>query len=166
MKNLSSLIAFTLIIALSPVDIHAADGDRVGGLRTGYHSAQFNLNGDFVGEPIQTFYLGFFRDQKVMPVMHFGSGLEYYKNGTRFDSENLRELHYLSIPLNLKFKLGPVFALGGAAPSFRVADRITTEGVKGKPTDDEKSSWFDIPLFLSSASRLFALDGSDRFSRL
>lgn len=154
MKNISLIIGLALIFAFCTEDISASDGDRVGGLRAGYHSAQFNLNGDFVGEPIQTFYLGFFRDQKVFPMLHFGSGLEYYKNGTIFDSENLRELHYLSIPLNLKVKLGPVFVLAGAAPSFRVADRINIGGVKEKPTDEEKSNWFDIPLFVGAGVKI------------
>lgn len=154
MKKINLIIVFAVIFALFTVDMNAADGDRVGGLRAGYHSAQFNLNGDIVGEPIQTFYLGLFRDTKVLPMLHFGTGLEYYKNGAKFDNEDLRELHYLSVPLNLKLKLGPIFILGGAAPSFRVADRITTDGVKEKPSDDQKSNWFDIPLFVGAGVKI------------
>ena len=158
MKNICSIIAIAVIFALFTADINAGDkgdGNRVGGVRAGYHSAQFNLNGDFVGEPLQTLYVGLFRDTKVISLLNFGTGLEYYKHGAKFDSENLRELHYLSIPLDLKVKLGPVFVLGGAAPSFRVADRITTDGNKEKTTDAQKSEWFDIPLFLGAGVNIW-----------
>lgn len=158
MKHIISITAAVFIFTFFTVDMKAgakADGDKVGGLRVGYHSTQFNLNGDFVGEPLQNFYIGLFRDTKIIPLLHFGSGLEYYKNGTKFDSGDLRELHYLSIPLNLKLKLGPVFALGGAAPSFRLADRITVDGVKENPTDDQKSEWFDIPLFVGAGVKIW-----------
>lgn len=157
MKKIGPIFLFAVIFALITAEISASDkgdADRVGGVRVGYHSAQFNLNGDFVGEPLQTFYVGLFRDTKVLPLLHFGSGLEYYKNGVIFDSKNLRELHYLSAPLDLKLKLGPVFALIGAAPSFRLADRISTDGVKEKTPDDQKSNWFDIPLFVGAGVKI------------
>lgn len=164
MKKIVALFVFALFVS-SPalLALDKEDGDRVGGIRLGYHSSQFNLNGSFYGEPMQTFYAGFFRDQKIVPLLHFGSGLEYYKNGVKIDSDNMRELHYLTIPLNLKLKLGPVFALGGFSPSFKVAERITEDGFKEKPTDDEKAEWFDIPLYLGAGVNIWFLTIEARY---
>lgn len=166
MKYLFSILVVAIILFVPSLETDArdkGDGNRVGGIRVGYHSSQFNLSGDAYGEPMQSFYAGLFRDTKVLPLLHFGTGLEYYKNGVRIDSDNMRELHYLTIPLNLKLKLGPIFALGGFSPSFKVAERVTEDGFKEKPTDAQKAEWFDIPLFLGAGVEIWFLTIEARY---
>ena len=106
------------------------DADRVGGIRAGWHNAGMYKNGNMVpdADPLQSFYVGQFRDNKIIPVLHFSSGLEYFQNGVQFDSDNKQVLHYLSIPLSLKAKIGPVFAQTGFAPSFKVGEKIIING--------------------------------------
>ena len=129
-------------------------GDRVGGIRLGYHVSQFSDQGEFLGDPMESFYIGLFRDTKVLPLLHFGTGLEYYKNGAKMVNYE-RDLHYLSIPLDLKLKLGPVFLLTGFSPSFKVAERIIRDGISEKPADENKAEWFDIPFFVGGGVKVW-----------
>ena len=166
MKFFYSVLAVALIIGLFSSEMIAqekGEGDRVGGIRVGYHASQYYDAGNAYGDPMQSFYVGLFRDTKIIPLLHFGSGLEYYKNGIKTDDSNMRDLHYLTIPLNLKLKIGPVFALGGFSPSFKVAERITIDGNTEKPTDAQKAEWFDIPLFLGAGVKIWFVSLEARY---
>ena len=165
MKNLTTVLFLAAILSLGAVELHAQDegGDRVGGIRFGWHSSQFSKDGDAYGEAMQTYYVGLFRDNKIVPMFHFGTGLEYYKNGIQLDSDNHRDFHYISVPLNGKFKLGPVFALAGFAPSFKVAERITLDGETHTPSDAEKAEWFDIPFYMGAGVKLLFITIEARY---
>jgi hypothetical protein len=156
MKNSYSFLVLAVIFTFLSVEMLAQEkggGDRVGGIRLGYHVSQFSDKGESFGDPMESFYIGLFRDNKVLSLLHFGTGLEYYKNGTKMvDYE--RDLYYLSIPMYLKLKLGPVFLLTGFSPSFKVAERIIEDGVSEKPTDEEKAEWFDIPFFVGGGVKI------------
>jgi hypothetical protein len=152
-------IYFTwILVALLATTLSAQKGssNRVGGIRAGYNGAALVMNGDLY--PLSTgypsFYAGFFRDNKIIPLLHAGTGLEYVQNGMQFDEDNKRALHYVSIPLDLKVKLGPVFALGGIAPSFKVAEREFVNGDSMKPDSDDTSNWFDAPLFVGAGLKV------------
>ncbi|MDX2432071.1 MAG: hypothetical protein QNK35_14130 [Bacteroides sp.] len=166
MKNMYSVLLIAVSLVFFTADMQAGgkgDGDRVGGIRLGYHSAQFSKDGNSYGDPMQSMFVGLFRDTKILPMLHFGTGLEYYKNGVSFDSDNHRDLYYVSLPLDLKLKLGPIFALGGFSPSFKVAERITTDGGTLKPTDAQKSEWFDIPLFVGAGLKIWFITLEARY---
>ena len=166
MKNIFSVLTIALTLGLFSFEVNAqekGEGDRVGGIRFGYHASQFYTDGNSFGDPMQSFYVGLSRDTKIASLLHFGSGLEYYKNGVKIDDANKRDLHYLSVPLNLKLKIGPVFALGGFSPSFKVAERITTDGDIAKPTDAQKAEWFDIPLFLGAGVKILFVSLEARY---
>ena len=166
MKKIYSIFLVAIIFGLFSSEMKAQEkgaGDRVGGIRIGYHSSQFASDGEFYGDPMQSFYVGLFRDTKIIPLLHFGSGLEYYKNGVKIDDSNKRELHYLTLPLDLKLKLGPVFALGGFSPSFKVAERLTIAGTTAKPTEAQKAEWFDIPFFLGAGVKIWFVSIEARY---
>lgn len=163
MKKSYPAIAMTILLAFATLEINAADGDRVGGLRFGYHTATLAKDGNTWGDPIQTFYLGFTRDNKLIPLLHLGTGLEYFKNGVKLTDGIQRDFHYLSVPINAKLKLGPVFALTGFAPSFKVAERYITDGNSVKPSDDLKAEWFDIPFFVGAGVRIWMLSLEARY---
>jgi len=160
------LLVFAVILSLFVADIQAQDkgGDRVGGIRFGYNASNYYLDGDaWASEAMGSFYAGFFRDNKIASLLHVGTGLEYLKNGVSIDSDNHRDLHYLSIPLNVKLKLGPVFALSGFAPSFKVAERFVEDGNSSKPSDDEKAEWFDVPFFVGAGVKLMFITIEARY---
>lgn len=96
------------------------------------------------------FYVGFFRDNRLASILYFGSGLEYFQNGLKYTGDSKRILHTLSIPLDLKVKLGPVFALGGIAANFKVAEKLVFGEAKYTPGEETKSHWFDAPVFLGA----------------
>jgi hypothetical protein len=166
MRHLKTYLAVALITLMANSLIAQDKGhNRVGGIRAGYNGAALVMDGDLypLSEANPSFYVGFFRDNKIIPLLHAGTGLEYVQNGMRFNEENKRVLHYVSVPLNLKFKLGPVFALGGIAPSFKVAEREFVAGDSSKPDSDDTSNWFDAPLFLGAGVKLFFLTIEARY---
>jgi len=166
MRHLKIYLAVTLI-ALTAITLTAQDKghNRVGGIRAGYNGAALVMDGELfpLSEANPSFYAGFFRDNQIMRLLHFGTGLEYVQNGMRFNEENKRTLHYVSVPLNLKFKLGPVFALGGIAPSFKVAEREFVNGNSSKPGSDDNSNWFDAPLFLGAGVKILFITVEARY---
>jgi len=140
--------------------IHAQEkkeGNKVGGIRAGYHSAAL---ADYGSEPdtansLNSFYVGFYRDTKIIPLLHFGTGMEYFQNGMKYSTNNKRVLHTVSVPLDLKLKLGPVFALGGFAANFKVSEKVVIEDNVSNPIESDKSEWFDIPFFLGAGVKIF-----------
>ena len=166
MKKLNSVLVFSMVLLVISTDGHAQkDGDRVGGLRFGWHHSAFYDDGNAVSDadPMQSFYAGFFRDNKIVSLLSFGSGLEYYQNGIKYSDDNKLALHYVSVPLNVKIKLGPVFALTGFAPSFKVAERIITDGNSSTPSDDQKSEWFDVPFFVGAGVKIIFITIEARY---
>jgi hypothetical protein len=166
MRHLKTNLAI-VFIALMATTLTAQDKgqNRVGGIRAGYNGAALVKDGDLypLSEANPSFYAGFFRDNKIIPMLHFGTGLEYVQNGMRFNEDNKRVLHYVSVPLNLKFKLGPVFALGGIAPSFKLAEREFVGGNSSKPDSDDTSNWFDAPLFLGAGVKILFITVEARY---
>jgi len=103
MKNLTAVFFLAAILSIGTVDLHAQDkgGDRVGGLRFGWHSSEYSKDGEkWSSDPMQSFYVGFFRDNKIVPMFHFGTGLEYYKNGVNLDSD-MRDTHIVKVPVHI-----------------------------------------------------------------
>ena len=166
MKSLKFYFAI-LFVALMATTVNAQkdDHNRVGGIRAGYNGAALVMDGELfpLSEAHPSFYAGFFRDNKIIPLLHVGTGLEYVQNGMNFNEDNKRVLHYLSVPLNLKLKLGPVFALGGIAPSFKVAEREVVAGNSMKPDSDDTSNWFDAPVFVGAGLKLWFITLEARY---
>lgn len=118
------------------------------GIRAGYHSSIIVVDGSQFASTValNSFYVGVFKEKKLMPMLHFGTGLEYIQNGFESNLVDLqRKLHYISAPLYLKVKLGPVYATGGTALNFKVAENNKFSDESMDPLS-EKSNWFDLPL--------------------
>ena len=167
MKKVYLLFVFAAAFSLITADLQAQDkeGPRFGGLRFGYHSSKYVKDGNTwgTGDPDETFYVGLMRDSKLIPMLHLGTGLEYFKNGVKLADGIQRDFHYLSIPINVKLKLGPAFASAGFAPSFKVAERYVTDGNSEKPSDDMKAEWFDIPFFVGAGVKIWMLTLEARY---
>lgn len=165
MKKTLIIISFLTVFICTSV--LAADNEKnsVSGIRGGWHSATLVMDGatPYNADPLSSFYVGFFNDNKIVPLLHFGKGLEYFQNGISYSSNSDRILHTLSIPLYLKFKLGPVFALGGIAGNIKVSEKFTAGDLEINPGDADKSKGFDAPVFLGAGVKILFISVEARY---
>jgi len=142
MKNRTILLL--TVIMLTNLSLYAQDDDepKIGGIRAGFHSAYMVNNGEKpdTANSLNNFYIGFFHEKKIASMFYWGSGLEYFQNGTKHDNGNKNVLHTLSIPLDLKFKIGPLYALGGAAANFKIAEKNVINDNSYNPSESGKIS--------------------------
>jgi hypothetical protein len=144
------LITFWTIISFS---VQAQD--KIG-IRAGYQGSAFYKNGSQLPgtDPYGSFYVGIFKDNKVIPAVHLGIGLEYMQTGMKVDDKNKQVLGYLSIPVYAKAKIGPFFGLGGIGANIKVSEKVFVNGTSAKPTDEQKSETMDFPVFLGAGAML------------
>lgn len=168
MKKLNQLLLIGLLGSLVlPCSAQKEDdkkgGHKVGGIRAGYQSSIYVKGGDQLTgtTPLEKFYVGLYRDTRIIPTLHFGSGVEYYQNGARINDDNKRVLHYVGIPVYLKAKVGPIFALGGFEPSFKVSEKQYLAGNVSTPNN--KSNWFDAPFFLGAGLKILIITIEARY---
>ena len=156
MKRKSLVIISIILVGSMVIKAQEKGKDKVGGIRGGFQSAVMSVNGSKpdTANSLSSFYVGFFRDNRISKIFYFGTGLEYFQNGLSYSNSSKRILHTISVPLDLKVKLGPVFVLGGVAANFKVAERIKIDDTSIKPSDGDISAWFDVPLFLGAGVEL------------
>lgn len=160
-------ILFLLILLIGANFTQAQDKEtkKIGGIRGGFHSATMVADGskpDTVNN-LKSFYVGIFRDNKIAPILHFGTGLEYFQNGMKYSRNVERILHTLSVPLYLKVKLGPVFALGGAAPNFKLKEKVDYQDNSYNPGDTDKTKGFDVAAFLGAGVKILFITVEARY---
>jgi len=163
MKKSFFITAFISVFIYTSVLAQDKEKKNVSGIRGGWHSATMVTDGadPFNGSSLDNFYIGFFNDNKIAPLLHFGKGLEYFQNGAAYTDNTKRVLHTVSVPLYLKLKLGPVFALGGIAGNFKVNEDYTGHGIN--PSDSDKSEWFDAPVFLGAGAKILFVSVEARY---
>jgi hypothetical protein len=152
-KTFSFLFILMTVITVLPAS--AQRGERFG-IRAGYQTSGWYKNGsELTGtDPLNSFYVGVFKDNKLLPAVHFGIGLEYFQNGYTINSSNKRVLHMLSVPAYAKAKIGPVFGLAGIGANFAVSEKIYTNNVASSPSSDQKSKIVDFPLFIGAGVKI------------
>jgi hypothetical protein len=166
MKKATFLLVFTMIVGTYFTHAQGEkSNDKVGGIRAGWHYAAMVKDGSKpdTANNLNSFYLGFYRDNRLARIIYFGSGLEYFQNGLKYTDNSKRVLHTLSIPLDLKVKLGPVFALGGIAANFKVSEKLVVGDNKYDPAENQKSHWFDAPVFLGAGVKIFFITVEARY---
>ena len=156
MKQFRLFTLAFLLIGLSLSTYAGDDGGGKFGIRAGYSASNIydgsgTMNKDILG----SFYVGFFKEHRIIPMLKFGSGLEYSQLGSMENSDNKITLHYLSIPLNIKFKIGPIYALAGASAAFKVGEKWTIGGSKIDPL--ENANWFDVPVHVGLGVQILML---------
>lgn len=120
------------------------------GIRAGWQRAAIVHDTSLVQNPLQSFYAGITHTHYLgenHDVIGFGlnTGFEYTQCGNKGDENNYRKIHYLSIPLGLRFKLGPVFIQGGPNLNFKVAEKLIVNGADAL-NDQNKTATFDLPI--------------------
>ena len=162
MKKLNLIFGLLLLFVLM-LPAKAGGNDKIGGIRAGFHSAALFEDGNMLQPTthLQNFYVGLTREKRIVPVLNYGIGLEYFQNGGQTDNDNKRILHYVSIPVSIKPKIGPFFVRGGIAPSFKVGEKIYIDGEKFDP--DEKAKVFDAPVFLGAGFEILLITIEARY---
>jgi hypothetical protein len=162
------LLSLVLVALMTNGDLLAQQEsgrhNRFGGIRGGYQGAALVMDGNnYQGsDTYTTFYVGIQRDNKLGAMFYHGSGLDYFQTGVQMGDNKDLMLHYISLPNHLKIKIGPVYALGGLAPSFRVAEREVIAGDAQKP-DENMTGWFDIPAYAGVGIKIFFLNVEARY---
>jgi Outer membrane protein beta-barrel domain len=122
------------------------DKDRKYGIRAGFQSSEFVKDGGVDYDARSGFYIGGYRVNKIMPTLSLQTGLEYVQCGATGDPDYEFRLNYLSLPLSLRFKLGPVFILGGVNANFKVAESLEIAGQEVEIVSENESPLMDVPL--------------------
>jgi len=135
---------FLLVLLMSSISISSFAGGKIG-VRAGYQMSNLYYDGSSMDNPFNSFYIGAFKEKKIIPMLHFGVGLEYSLSGSYIDNDNKLVMHYLSVPVNVKFKIGPFYATAGASASFKVGEKWTVKGIDTELI--EKANVFDVPVF-------------------
>jgi hypothetical protein len=160
MKRYHSILFLTLF-AIITVSVNAQN--KIG-IRAGYQSSAFYKDGSQLSgtDNYSSFYLGLYKENKIIPILHFGLGLEYMQTGAVWKSTNDKQvLNYLSIPLYLKAKLGPVFALGGVAANIKVGEHYSGTT---SPLGNQSFKGIDFPLFLGAGFKLLMFTIEARYN--
>jgi hypothetical protein len=162
MRNMMKGI-FALVIALAVLSGPVL-AQKTTGIHGGYIESDFKKSGnsylDF--NKHKNFYVGFCKDTKIIPLLHFMSGLDYYQAGAKLDDNNKLILHYLSVPLGLKLKLGPFEAFGGVHGAVKVSSKLT---VLGQEVSGEKFSTFDAGYFVGAGLKILFIGAEVRYTQ-
>lgn len=159
--NKSVLLSLILVFAFS-FSIYAGDKDR--GIRAGYVSGQVKVdNKNLLENSLGGFYLGIYKDKRIVPAVRLGAGLEYVQTGSQQDSDNKYQLGYIGIPIKVQGKVGPVYGLGGLAPSFKISEKMTLLGQNVDIPDDTKANVFDLPVFVGGGFQIMMIGIEARY---
>lgn len=161
-----TIVLISILILAVQYSYASNDNDKKsGGIRAGFHSAFMLEKGSKpdTANSLNNFYVGLYGDKKIAPVFYLGTGIEYFQNGLKYPGNSKRVLHTVSVPVDLKLKLGPVFALGGVAANFIVSEKFYQGDNNYTPADNSKANWFDLPLFVGAGLKVFFLTVEARY---
>lgn len=164
MKIFSLLFASVLFLFAS--HSQAQDDDEKNALITftgGWCYADYIANNEVVGatKPRSGFFAGVRKDVKIIPMLHFNTGLIFTQQGAVFtgiSQDTEIKTSYFDIPLGLKFKAGSFFATGGVSGNILVGDNFEELGFDEEESSELKS--FDLVYSLGVGAKLsiFSLD--------
>jgi hypothetical protein len=156
-------LTIMLLVALFAMVFISAQAQEKFGIRAGYQGSALYKEGSRVPDtdPLGSFYVGVFRDNKIVPAFYIGTGIEYMQSGFKVDNDNKLVLHYISIPVYLKAKIGPVFGLGGIGANFKVSEKLYVDGNSSSPASEDKSKMLDFPAFVGLGVKIlmFTIEG-------
>ncbi len=159
------LLSIFMTVLIFLAESALAQGKKNFGIRSGYQiSGLFNGSDRVSGTSnYASFYAGAFKEKKIFSFLHLGTGLEYCQNGADMDNGNKHVIKYLGLPIDLKAKIGPVYALVGVQPKFKLSEKILINDKKTNPADEQKSSFMDFPAFGGMGVNIFFLSIEARY---
>lgn len=162
MKNIFSFVALAMFALIT---FSAQAGDKMG-IRAGYQLASFNADGSMLENTnnLNGFYVGVFKENQIIPLLKLGYGLDFMQNGAELSDFGTYTLNYLSVPLYLKAKVGPVFGLAGVGASFKLSDKLTNGEMETDASDYMATRDFDLPLFIGGGFKILMLTIEGRYN--
>jgi hypothetical protein len=165
MKKLSVLLIMVLLTAI-PSLVNAQGKTRIGAIRAGYQSATQLYDGAKIEEtkPLGNFYVGFYRDNRIIPTLSFSTGIEYFTNGYQIKSLDTKyEIGTLAIPLALKLKVGPIFALAGSGVNFKLSEKYKVDGKEVDLPGESDTKFYDVPVFVGGGFKILIFSIEARY---
>lgn len=152
-------IGFIALILIS-ISFGLSAQDKFG-IRGGFQAGNLYNSGSLYDNGLNTFYVGVFKEFKIVPLLKFDAGIDYNQNGSLNDSLSIK-MGYISVPLNLKIKLGPVYGIVGAAPSFKISEKWMLNDQE-IDIDKFKSNFFDLPVFVGVGFKIAIISIEARY---
>lgn len=134
------------------------------GVRAGVQGAGTFNDGEVVENALPAFYLGLFRDQSIFMsgFVSLTPGIEYMQNGYWTDSENLRRIHYIALPLALRLHFGPFHAQFGYSANVRIGERLLINA-EDSLNNSNRSKTLDIPIQAGVGVKIYNFSLEGRF---
>ena len=167
MRHRSFLLLSTLLLAFTVQAQKDKDDEREGfnGLRGGYYSS--NLDGDQGDTDARSgFYAGYYRNLIKIPLYRLSSGLEYHTSGATANAlgvENEARLSYLSLAINNRFKIGPVYGDIGLDPALLLSEKSLVNGSEVDIANDQDAANFDVLLHVGAGFKFLFLGVEARY---
>jgi len=159
-KILVLALVLTVSLTVVPGSLFAQKIDK--GIRFGYISSDIKKDGEsWLENNHSSFYVGIFNDKRLIPMLYFYSAFEYYQTGNKLDDNNKLALHYLSVPIGLKLKIGPVQGFAGFHGAVKVSSRLT---VLGESTSAEGFNTFDAGTFAGFGLRFLFIGAEAKYT--
>jgi len=160
MKNTWRIMLVLLVTVLVVSGPLSAANRR--GIRFGYIDSKLDKgSAGLYDRGYSSFYVGFFNDQRIIPMLYFSSGLDYYQSGSKENDGNKLVLHYLSVPLALKLKIGPVHGIGGIHGAVKVSSKLT---VLGQSSSAKDFGSFDAGAFLGAGIQILFIAAEIKYN--
>lgn len=122
-------LTMLLAICLQSSNLFGQDDEEklYKGIRFGYQTSNLSESSS---DDLSSFYAGIFGGHAIGHGTFFSiyTGLEYYQTGTHHDNDNEIVLSYLSLPINLRGRIGPVYAFLGINPSLKIGEKVKVLG--------------------------------------
>lgn len=159
-SKLGSILILVVALAVLSGSLSAQKVDK--GIRFGYISSDINKDGEsWFEDSHSSFYVGIFNDKQIVPMFYFYSAFEYYQTGSKVDDNNKLALHYLSVPIALKLKIGPVQAFAGVHGAVKVSSRLT---LLGESSSTEGFNTFDAGAFIGGGLRVLFIGVEGKYN--
>ncbi len=133
MRKVLFIMAAVALLIATPNHVNAEEGPDGKGIRAGWQSSYLTIGNQELSESSNGFYVGFFKSNNIgIDLLKLNSGIEYYQiNGKANSDLNLKtdlKLHYLSIPISLRAKIGPVYGFAGVNGAIKLGGDFTFMG--------------------------------------
>ncbi len=133
MKRLLMICLAIAVVGISS-NLSAEEGPDGKGIRAGYQNSFLKIDGEKFGSANDGFYIGFFKSNNIVPLLKWNTGLEYYQVGSNSKEGDIK-LHYLSVPVSLKLKLGPVYGFAGVNGAIKLGGSSDFEAIGAGVSD-------------------------------
>lgn len=158
MKRLGiCLFSMFLMLALTQTVKAGDDDDGKSshfGVRAGWQWSLLNGSGGN-SDRLSSMYIGAYREHKLIPLLRYSYGLEYAQMGGDLKSAGDYRLNYIGVPIYLKGKLGPVYALAGTALNLKISE--------SGGNFDKKADTFDMPIFIGGGFKILIVSVEVRY---